>query len=83
MDADGGRAQNSLLLLGRRRFPGGAAAAADVTAQVLARLGGDWAAPGDLLAVAIEDAAGTPWLLASFHGDSAVERLVVNNWYNY
>ena len=38
--------------------------------QVLARVGGDWVAPGDLAAVAVADAVGAPWLLASFHGDS-------------
>ncbi len=38
--------------------------------QVLARVGGDWVAPGDLVVVAVTDAAGVPWLLASFHGDS-------------
>ncbi len=67
---DGKRDQNSLILLDRRRFPDGAAPAADATARVLARVGGDWVAPGDLLAVAVADADGIGWLLASFHGDS-------------
>ena len=59
--------QNSLVLLDRRRFL--VDTAGDVTAQVLARIGGDWVAPGDLLAVSVSDSDGVSWLLASFHGD--------------
>ena len=66
---DGKRDQNSLVLLDRVRFP--AAAATDVTANILSRIGGDWVAPGDLLVVVAADTEGTPLLLASFHGDSS------------
>ncbi len=71
---DGKRDQNSLILAHRRRFS--ASTVADVTQRVLDGLGGAWAAPGDLLIVAVEEnaapggGAGRPWLLASFHGDS-------------
>ena len=66
---DGRRGQNSLILLSRRRFPA-AAAAADVTGDVLACVEGDFLQPGDLFAASAEDASGRRWLLASFHGDS-------------
>jgi hypothetical protein len=65
---DARRDQNSVVLVDRRRFA--PARAADATAQVLAELRGDLLEPGDLFAAAVPDAAGRPWLLASFHGDS-------------
>jgi hypothetical protein len=65
---DSRRNQNSLILVDRARFR--APTSADVTADVLALLGGAFVSPGDLHAVSIEDVAGRRWLLASFHGDS-------------
>ena len=67
------RDQNSMILVSRRSFR--ADTCVDVTSLVIAALGRadggrDMVAPGDLLAVTIEDRDGGRWLLASFHGDS-------------
>ena len=67
-DLDGKRDQNSLILADRRRFR--AATAVPLTREVQAAVRGAALAPGDLVAVSVEDAAGRRWLLASFHGDS-------------
>jgi hypothetical protein len=67
-DFDGTRDQNSVILLDRFLFC--ADGAADVTQPVLQHVGGDFLAAGDLFTTSVRDAAGTPWLLASFHGDS-------------
>ena len=53
---DGRRGQNSLILASRRRF--NAAAARDVTPDVLAAIGGTWVAPGDLLVVSVPERGG-------------------------
>jgi hypothetical protein len=67
-DLDGKRDQNSLILIDRRRFR--EASGVQVTRDVQAAMRGAALAPGDLVAVSVEDAAGVRWLLASFHGDS-------------
>ena len=64
---DGKRDQNSFILASRACFD--EATHRDVTQAVLDTLDGTWVAPGDLLAVAIEDRRRRSWLLVSFHGD--------------
>jgi hypothetical protein len=65
---DDKRNQNSLILVDRQRFL--LSSCVDVTSQVLDAVEGTRLAPGDLIAVSIEDTGGLRWLLASFHGDS-------------
>ena len=65
---DGKRDQNSVILVDRNRFR--EKSCEEVTQSLLDTLDGSWLAPGDLLAVSIEDSDGRLWLLASFHGDS-------------
>jgi hypothetical protein len=65
---DGRRDQNSLILVRRTRFY--CSAVEEITDDVLNNLGGDWVAPGDLIAVSIQGVCGRKFLLASFHGDS-------------
>ena len=65
---DGKRDQNSLILVRRTRF--NCDIVEEITEEVLNNLGGDWVAPGDLIAVSIQGSCGRKFLLASFHGDS-------------
>jgi len=62
------RNQNSAVLLRTSTFP---TAPVELTAEVLAALEGDvLVEKGDLLAVRVKSASGTPFLIASFHGDT-------------
>jgi hypothetical protein len=85
---DGKRDQNSLILVDRTRFRSDSATC--ITQRVLDSMDGEWAAPGDLHIVSLQDCIGQPWLLVSFHGDSnglstppvlrAIHRLVLTSF---
>lgn len=65
---DPNRHQNSVMLLRKAVFPGGAAE--DVTGKVLEKVHGGKLELGDLFAVSTVDSAGNKLLLGSFHGDT-------------
>ena len=74
---DPDRDQNSLVLLSKRRFPNGAAAA-ELTPEIMGSFAGATdangkavpVADGDLLAVSATDFSGRGFVFASFHGDT-------------
>ena len=74
---DPDRDQNSLVLLSKRRFPNGAAAA-ELTPEIMGSFAGATdangkavpVADGDLLAVSARDFSGRGFVFASFHGDT-------------
>lgn len=67
-DADPSRAQNSIVLLKKDRFPNGAE---ELTTEAMAFLGEKSGVDkGDLLVLRAEDSAGKKFLVASFHGDT-------------
>jgi len=69
-DMDPKRNQNSLVLLRKSRFPH--CPVEELTTKTLAHLGASAPVePGDLIVISTRDAAGTPLLVASFHGDTA------------
>ena len=65
---DGKRDQNSFILISREMFQDDAAE--EVSEGILQFVGGNWVAPGDLIAVTARSKSGMDYLLASFHGDS-------------
>jgi len=70
-DLDAVRDQNSVIFLNKKTFPGGAAN--EISALVSASFPKDVDVPvakGDILAVTTTDKDGTPYVVASFHGDT-------------
>jgi len=68
-DADPSRAQNSIVLLKKTRFPEGAAV--EVTTDAMKALGEKSGVDkGDLLVLKVRDDAGAEFVVASFHGDT-------------
>lgn len=67
-DTDPKRNQNSMVLLSKAKFP---PSFKEVTAEVVKELAsGSSVERGDLLAVAVQDALGKEYIVASFHGDT-------------
>jgi len=70
-DMDSVRDQNSVVCLNKRQFPKGMDK--EITQQVTAAFPPDAdvpVAPGDILAITAKSASGTPFVVASFHGDT-------------
>jgi hypothetical protein len=65
---DGKRDQNSFILISRATFEDDIAE--EISDIVIQFVGGNWVAPGDLIAVTARSKSGVDYLLASFHGDS-------------
>ena len=68
---DSARDQNSVVLLKKSTFPDTDGAFPEVSDDVRATLGADAGVmDGDIIAVRAADAAGRPYVLATFHGDT-------------
>mmetsp|Transcript_25217 Transcript_25217/g.37246 ORF Transcript_25217/g.37246 Transcript_25217/m.37246 type:complete len:601 (-) Transcript_25217:77-1879(-) len=70
-DMDSARDQNSVLLLSKASFPGGATQ--EITSEVEASFPAGESVPvakGDILAITATHSDGVPFVIASFHGDT-------------